>query len=436
MTLDKMITSLYTDKYLGTELYMDRDLIDKFENILVCKEMDVYSFGVLTSVLIFDSVSPLSKFNVMKDCEQYSSLMELVSNCLSFDRKSRWSFERIISENKIILKESSFDSYKKASDLGLSFDQFKVGMCFLKGDGVELNHELAREYFKKSSDQDCVEALHKLKVFEAISVLKWGGLSLKYDSEDLRNDKDFILEAVKQNGWALEYASKDLRNNKVVMLEAFKQNGWALKYASEDLRNDKDFILEAFKQNGWALKYASVYLRNDKDFILEAVKQNGWALNYASEDLRNDKDFILEAVKQNGRILQYASNNLRNNKEVMLEAVKQGESALNYASENLKNDKEFNLEVMKQNIFSLEKVSDLRNEKEAVLATVKWDGLSLKYASEDLRNNKEVVLEAARQNGHSWNLLQKNLETTNSSFRSSSETEWMGIEICFRRSEK
>jgi serine/threonine protein kinase len=43
MTLDKMITSLYTDKYLGTGLYMDRDLIDKFENILVCKEMDVYS---------------------------------------------------------------------------------------------------------------------------------------------------------------------------------------------------------------------------------------------------------------------------------------------------------------------------------------------------------------------------------------------------------
>ena len=67
-------------------------------------------------------------------------------------------------------------------------------------------------------------------------------------------------------------------NNKEIILEAVKQNGNALKYASEDLRNDIDIVLEAVKENGVALVYASNNLKNNREIVLEAVKECGRAL--------------------------------------------------------------------------------------------------------------------------------------------------------------
>ena len=59
--------------------------------------------------------------------------------------------------------------------------------------------------------------------------------------------------------------------------------------------NNKNVVLEAVKQNGLALQFASEKLQDDKNVVLEAVKQNGWALQFASEELRNDKDIQIAA---------------------------------------------------------------------------------------------------------------------------------------------
>jgi general stress protein YciG len=81
-------------------------------------------------------------------------------------------------------------------------------------------------------------------------------------------------------------------NDKEVLLEAVKQNGYSLQYASEELKNDKEFILEAAQQNGNSLKYASKEFKNDKEVVLEAVKQYRRSLQYASEELQNDKEVV------------------------------------------------------------------------------------------------------------------------------------------------
>jgi predicted RNA-binding protein (virulence factor B family) len=75
-------------------------------------------------------------------------------------------------------------------------------------------------------------------------------------------------------------------------LKAVKQNGDSLQYASEELKNDKEVVLEAVKQYGRSLLYASEELKNDKEFVLEVVKQNGDSLEYASEELKNDKEVL------------------------------------------------------------------------------------------------------------------------------------------------
>ena len=62
---------------------------------------------------------------------------------------------------------------------------------------------------------------------------------------------------------------------------------FVIKHALNELKGDKEVVLEAVKQNGHALQYASVELKNDKEVVLETVKQDGGALYCASDELRN-----------------------------------------------------------------------------------------------------------------------------------------------------
>ena len=59
--------------------------------------------------------------------------------------------------------------------------------------------------------------------------------------------------------------------------------------------NNKNVVLEVVKQNGLALQFASEKLQDDKNVVLEAVKQDGRALRFASEKLCNDKDIQIAA---------------------------------------------------------------------------------------------------------------------------------------------
>ena len=87
--------------------------------------------------------------------------------------------------------------------------------------------------------------------------------------------------------------------------EIDERDGKSLEYASDILKNDKQFILKAVKQNGFYLYYTSNHLKNDKEIVLAAVIQIGAALIFASTLLHNNKEFILECVKQNSHVLQY-----------------------------------------------------------------------------------------------------------------------------------
>ena len=106
-------------------------------------------------------------------------------------------------------------------------------------------------------------------------------------SNQSKNERDFLLEALKQSGCALEYASDDLKADPVVVLEALKQNWLALEYASNDLKADRDFMLAAVKQYGGALRYASFELIGDMNLRF-AAELNGYEPPWCriTEDIR------------------------------------------------------------------------------------------------------------------------------------------------------
>ena len=72
-----------------------------------------------------------------------------------------------------------------------------------------------------------------------------------------------------------------------------KRFGRVLKFASEGLRADKEFVLEAVQQHGEALGYASEELRCDRAFLLQLVEATKayWLCEFAAEGLRQDVDF-------------------------------------------------------------------------------------------------------------------------------------------------
>ena len=78
----------------------------------------------------------------------------------------------------------------------------------------------------------------------------------------------------------------------------FNQEDLLLDCTTNNLKNDKSSILEAIKNDINVLLDISNDLKNDKEFILTCIKENGLALEFASNNLKNDIEIVLYAVLQ------------------------------------------------------------------------------------------------------------------------------------------
>ena len=66
--------------------------------------------------------------------------------------------------------------------------------------------------------------------------------------------------------------------------------------------NDKEFVLEAIKQNESAKKSVNIEITNNKDFVLKAVKVNMCLLEHVLEKLRKDEHNIMKTIDQMSRV--------------------------------------------------------------------------------------------------------------------------------------
>jgi len=278
-------------------------------------------------------------------------------------------------------------------------------------------------------------------VLKAVKRCRW---DFEYVDDELKNDKSFVMEIVKINGNLLEYVSKSLKDDKDVVMEAVKHSDYALCYASERLRDDEDVVRESLKHAQTALLFANRRFRENYDIVMEAVKNYGFAIQYADDKFKDDKGIVLEAVKHvqncrfydaNSYVLNNVSDRLRDDEDIIKEALKYEKNhAMWYASEKLKDDenivkealkydgnnilcnvsdrlkdcKSIVMEVVKKNKGGLLHASArLRDDKDVVLEAVKSNGMSILYASERLKSDMEIINEALKQSGKSLMYLGK-----------------------------
>ncbi len=188
------------------------------------------------------------------------------------------------------------------------------------------------------------------------------GSALYDASKELQDDKEVVLAAIncylptknstsdERFGWVVQFASKRLRGDKEVMFNAVQTDEFdnTLTHATEELQNDKDFVIKAVQHNYRLLSHVVEKFKGDRDVILAGVKRNYRALEYATPELRTDREIVLTAFRHLDQfndwdqgITKYLTDTFRSDKEFMLEAVRYHEPALKCVSDDLKQHKEF-----------------------------------------------------------------------------------------------
>lgn len=173
---------------------------------------------------------------------------------------------------------------------------------------------------------------------------------LEHVSEELRNNRKFILEVVAMDGYALRFVPEAFQNDADVVLKAVKNNGWSIAYASESLRGNRKIGLAAVKKHYEAFKELSEELRKDREIVREAirsVKDKDMLTSVLDEVLLDfgadeNRDIVEAAVKKNGRVLwlKYMPEKFLNDKEIVMMAIKNEKEMFYLASAELQADEE------------------------------------------------------------------------------------------------
>jgi hypothetical protein len=198
----------------------------------------------------------------------------------------------------------------------------------------------------------------------------------------IRDTEAFARKAVKTRLTNLEYVSDRLKNDKKFLLSvliAYRKNPDPLfdfyGYLPETLKNDDDFILNAVAQNEKILSLVKTTIRKDKAKMKQILALNGLALKYASKDIQKDKELVSIAVSQNYQSFEFASSILKSDRNFVNELEQINPDILDLA------DPIFTDEKLRQeeNIF-FENQPD--STEEVIL--IKWGVTTLRFQSKGL----------------------------------------------------
>ena len=139
-----------------------------------------------------------------------------------------------------------------------------------------------------------------LEVIESLDTPS-GDLYFSYVPEELKQDREVAYAAVSKDGDCLSDVSEILRNDKELVLAALKTGGsYTFKYASDELRQNRDVIIQAVTYRGSNLEWAKAF-QNDKEVVLAALSNpDSYVFEMISPELRADPDVIEANERVNG----------------------------------------------------------------------------------------------------------------------------------------
>lgn len=219
-----------------------------------------------------------------------------------------------------------------------------------KFEDAEKMAELAR--LVKVKDVSGVDILHMEagEVNDVISGIKKGDIASVEDlPEEYREDPLIISELLNQDNdrsygeFIFSQLPEKVKDDARFMEDLSKRLGWSvLRFSSDQLKGDRDFVDRQLELSPEVLVSASEALRNDRALNLKAMKlsiKSGVelvTLHYLEKQFKDDKEFILEVMKDSGKeamtILGSISKKLQDDLDVVITAVREDPHAIIYAS--------------------------------------------------------------------------------------------------------
>lgn len=109
-------------------------------------------------------------------------------------------------------------------------------------------------------------------------------------SDELKGDREVVLEAVKNDVDAFYHASDEMKGNKELALMVVKTRGRMIEYISNELKGEEEFLLTLFEyldENlcAEAFKFIQPHLMNDEHFLFKMIQ------------LKHVEKFFMEYIK-------------------------------------------------------------------------------------------------------------------------------------------
>jgi hypothetical protein len=400
--------------YIASEdLQKDRDLV-----LYSIKNKDTsYFYYIKEGFLINDGEIILEGIKSMgapifkKSSTKLKNDVDFVLSCFKINIKI---FQVLIEEESNILTNHQF-ILDAISFIDLESSDYDIQIIF---------KSIISKYNAES--QIILELLKKLATKERKPISQSEIFNLI--NKRLKENEDFFIELVKIDWEYLRYGSSEFKSNSKIISAALKNNGHAIYWASEDSKNDKNLILEAI-QNGAGTSIIPYELAT-KENILLAIRKNlllvkkysvdrgdyykRVSLHMINDVLRDDEEFILEAIKLDGETIEYASSRILENDLIVLEAFKNTKQFMLFHQlfRKFNNDKDLVTELIKVSTSKqfLKYLSiDLRDDKDVVYLAICKSGYELEYASDRLKNDEEIVLKAIEKNSSNIKHMSKDL---------------------------
>ncbi|MDP3301483.1 MAG: DUF4116 domain-containing protein, partial [Sulfuricurvum sp.] len=281
----------------------------------------------------------INPFTLFSASEWLKMDRELVSTAMKKDTFAFSMASDVLRDNEIFILEY----IKFASSLNFSWLLFISNR--LKNDrafSLEIikNDSNALAYLNESIRDDEIVILAAVSKHPS---------SLKYASSRLKNSRSFIFKVVKENEThfpgPFRYASRDLRSDKEFILECLRctEDSYILNNIADALKDDEDFIKQAIAISGYSLEHASRRLQRKKELVFEAIKQSRDLYVVDNDkDLSDDKEVVIFAL-QHGTKLVHASKRLRDDDDVVRIALEYNGTNFVYVSSRLQADESLKL---------------------------------------------------------------------------------------------
>jgi len=310
-------------------------------------------------------------------------------------------------------------------------EKIDVPWAFLKSTEAILSNGEIAKIIKEDKNCDILKSNPGVvgvssEVF--VAAYKYGGMTFKEASNEIKNDKSIVEMVVRDNPRNLLLAQKKFLKDIDIVLIAIDKDPTLIeyidpsisfdpllarkiikvspemfeKYASDDsIVDDPDIVMTAIKFDASLIRFAGANCRAD-EYIAKHVLERDWKLiKYLGRDLLSDLSFMTFALKKNSETIRYGSKEIRSNITLMKKAINDSPENSRYACGEALHDQEIlDIVLLYSIIDENENIRDeIKKNIDFAQKMIQIDGTCIKYVK---KLNIRMIMTAIHNNPEAW----------------------------------